>query len=107
MPRAVARAERAFPPAALRSCRLPRGYPDGVGTGESLEWGIGRRLLLLIEADELRAALPAFYRNACGSTGRSVSPPGAWRERFYPYDGPYGDPRDKTPHKALREKLRW
>jgi len=63
--------------AALQSCRPPRGYPYGVGTGESLEWGIGRRLLLLIEADELRAALPAFYRNACGSIGRSVSQPGA------------------------------
>jgi tetratricopeptide (TPR) repeat protein len=51
---------------ALRAaCTPPRGYPRGVGTGEVLEWGVGRRWLLLVEADALRVALPAFYRDAC------------------------------------------
>jgi tetratricopeptide (TPR) repeat protein len=55
---------------ALRqACRAPRGYPHGLGTGEPLEWGVGRRWLLLWEqgreAPALRAALPSFYREAC------------------------------------------
>ncbi len=56
--------------AARQACRSPRGYPHGVGTGEVLEWGVGRRWLLLLDAAcsdvlKLRAALPAFYREAC------------------------------------------
>ena len=51
--------------ATREACRSPRGYPYGVGTGEVLEWGVGRRWLLLIEGETLRPALPAFYRQAC------------------------------------------
>jgi tetratricopeptide (TPR) repeat protein len=51
--------------AAREACRGPRGYPYGLGTGEILEWGVGRRWLLLLEGAGLRAALPADYRNAC------------------------------------------
>ena len=35
------------------------------GTGEVLEWGIGRRAMLLVRESELRVALPDFYRGAC------------------------------------------
>ena len=66
-------AERARRRAADQACRSPRGYPYGVGTGEILEWGVGRRWLLLLEqgheAFSLRAALPSFYREACASLG--------------------------------------
>jgi tetratricopeptide (TPR) repeat protein len=51
--------------ASTRACRAPRAYPYGVGTGEVLEWGVGRRLLLRIEGDDLVPALPAYYRQAC------------------------------------------
>jgi tetratricopeptide (TPR) repeat protein len=76
--------------ASRQACRAPRGYPYGLGTGEVLEWGVGRRWLLLWEqgreapaqrggaerrraparaegrgALALRAALPSFYREAC------------------------------------------
>ncbi len=51
--------------ASNRACRAPRAYPYGVGTGEVLEWGIGRRLLLRIEGGVLAPALPAYYRQAC------------------------------------------
>ena len=47
------------------ACGSPRRYPHGLGTGEILEWGVGRRWLLLLGGRELRAALPAFYREAC------------------------------------------
>ena len=47
------------------ACAGPRGYPYGVGTGEVLEWGVGRRPLLLWEDGELRVALPELYRAAC------------------------------------------
>jgi len=56
---------RARERAAREACRVPRGYPYGVGTGEVLEWGVGRRWLLRIEGEALRPALPAFYRQAC------------------------------------------
>jgi len=51
--------------AARQACRGPRGYPYGLGTGEVVEWGVGRRWLLLWNATTLRAALPSFYREAC------------------------------------------
>jgi tetratricopeptide (TPR) repeat protein len=35
--------------AARQACRAPRGYPYGLGTGEVIEWGVGRRWLLLWE----------------------------------------------------------
>jgi tetratricopeptide (TPR) repeat protein len=88
----VAEAESARRRAADQACRGPRGYPYGVGTGEILEWGVGRRWLLLLEqgreapaqrgaaerrrapakaegrgAFSLRPALPSFYREACAS----------------------------------------
>jgi hypothetical protein len=59
--------------AAVReACSAPRGYPYGLGTGEVLEWGIGRRWLLLLEADRLRVATPSFYRDMCEVLGREV-----------------------------------
>jgi tetratricopeptide (TPR) repeat protein len=88
-------AESARRRAAEQACRGPRGYPYGVGTGEILEWGVGRRWLLLLEqgreapaqrgeaerrrasakqgreALSLRAALPSFYREACASLAGS------------------------------------
>ena len=51
--------------AAEYACRPPRGYPYGLGSGEVLEWGIGRRPLLLLQGTELRPALLSFYRDAC------------------------------------------
>ena len=52
--------------AAHAACTAPRGHPHGVGTGEVLEWGVGRRWLLRVEPSGLQIALPAFYREACG-----------------------------------------
>jgi tetratricopeptide (TPR) repeat protein len=60
-----AEAREAAARAAAQACRAPHGYPHGVGTGEALEWGVGRRGLLLVEGDALRLAGPAFYRSAC------------------------------------------
>jgi hypothetical protein len=57
-------ANRARASADLQSQRAPRGYPYGLGTGEVLEWGVARRGLLLLDGQELRLALPAFYRGA-------------------------------------------
>jgi tetratricopeptide (TPR) repeat protein len=56
---------RARKRAAREACTAPRGYPYGVGTGEVLEWGVGRRCLLLLEDDRLRVAEPSFYRDMC------------------------------------------
>jgi len=53
--------------AARAACRGPRGYPYGVGTGEVLEWGIGRRWLLLWTSDGVQLAAPSFYRGMCRS----------------------------------------
>lgn len=47
------------------ACRAPRGYPYGLGTGETLEWGVLRRGLLVVGDDGLRVALPFWYRGAC------------------------------------------
>ncbi len=55
----------AFAAAAQAACRPPRGYPYGVGTGEVLEWGVGRRWLLRLEGGALVPTLPAFFREAC------------------------------------------
>jgi tetratricopeptide (TPR) repeat protein len=105
-----AEAERARRRAAQQACRGPRGYPHGVGTGEILEWGVGRRWLMVWEqgreapaqrgeaerrrapaeqgreAPALRAALPSFYRKACASLAGSAAPgesqrPGARKVR--------------------------
>ncbi len=54
------------------ACQPPRGYPYGVGTGEVLEWGVGRRWLLRVEKEALAPALPAFYRNACAELSREA-----------------------------------
>jgi Flp pilus assembly protein TadD len=51
----AAEAERARRRAADQACRGPRGYPYGVGTGEILEWGVGRRWLLLLGAERRQA----------------------------------------------------
>lgn len=64
-----AKAARARERAAREACRVPRGYPYGVGTGEVLEWGVGRRWLLRFEEGVLRPALPVYYRRACGRLG--------------------------------------
>jgi len=63
-------AERARRRARREACTAPRGHPYGVGTGEVLEWGIGRRWLLLLEGDRLRAAAPSFYRDMCAALRR-------------------------------------
>jgi len=63
-------AERARLRAQREACTAPRGHPYGVGTGEVLEWGIGRRWLLLLEGDGLRAATPSFYRGMCANLRR-------------------------------------
>ena len=51
--------------ARVEACRAPRRYPYGIGTGEVLEWGVGRRPLLLADGDDLRAVAPSFYGEAC------------------------------------------
>jgi hypothetical protein len=63
--------DRAGAEADLREAfTAPRGYSYGVGTGEVLEWGIGRRWRLLLEGDRLRAAAPSFYRDMCAALRR-------------------------------------
>jgi tetratricopeptide (TPR) repeat protein len=62
--------ERARRRAEREACTAPRGYPYGLGTGEVLEWGIGRRWLLLLEGDRLRPATPSFYRDMCAALRR-------------------------------------
>jgi len=57
----------AWEQAARAACSGPRGYPYGVGTGEVLQWGIGRRWLLLWLEDGLKPADQSFYREMCGS----------------------------------------
>jgi tetratricopeptide (TPR) repeat protein len=60
-----AEAEVASRRAAGEACVPPRRYPYGVGTGEILEWGVGRRPLLLLEDAGLRPTLPEYYRTMC------------------------------------------
>jgi len=55
--------------AARQACRAPRRYPHGLGTGEVLEWGVGRRALLLLEGDALRLATTDLLRDACRRLG--------------------------------------
>ena len=64
-------ARRARAEAARHACATPRRYPHGVGTGEVLEWGVGRRALLLVDAEGLRLATSDFYRDACRALGAS------------------------------------
>jgi tetratricopeptide (TPR) repeat protein len=64
-----AEAEAARARAAELACRAPRGHPHAVGTGEILEWGVGRRALLLLSDAGLEVAGPAFYRSACARLG--------------------------------------
>jgi tetratricopeptide (TPR) repeat protein len=48
------------------ACSAPRRYPHALGPGEVIEWGVGRRWLLLRAGrDAVAPALPAFYRDAC------------------------------------------
>ncbi len=61
--------------AAQAACHAPRGYPYGVGTGEVLEWGVGRRWLLLLEEGALAPALPEFFREACARLSRASRAP--------------------------------
>jgi tetratricopeptide (TPR) repeat protein len=60
-------AQEARARAAEQACRAPRRYPYGLGTGEILEWGVGRRWLLLLEEEGVGVALPSFYRGACAA----------------------------------------
>ncbi len=60
--------------AGEQACRPPRGYPHGVGTGEVLDWGVGRRLQLAIDGDSLEAVLPADSREACRRFGTPGEP---------------------------------
>ena len=53
----------------VEACTGPRGYPYGLGTGEVLQWGVGRRPLLLLEGERVRVAEPAFYRTMCAALG--------------------------------------
>jgi tetratricopeptide (TPR) repeat protein len=65
-------AKLAWAAAAQAACRSPRGFPYGVGTGEVLEWGVGRRWLLLLEDGGLAPALPVFFREACARLSRQA-----------------------------------
>jgi hypothetical protein len=65
-------ARAALAAAADAACRPPRGYPYGVGTGEVLEWGVGRRWLLVLEDGALAPALPGFIREACARLSREL-----------------------------------
>jgi tetratricopeptide (TPR) repeat protein len=49
------------------ACRAPRGYARGIGSGEVIECGIGRRWLLRLDARDgcLSVALPAYHRDSC------------------------------------------
>lgn len=67
----VDEARRARAEAVRHACTPPRRYPHGLGTGEVLEWGVGRRALLLVEAEGLRLATTDFYRDACRALGGS------------------------------------
>lgn len=68
-----AEAERARARAGRQACLPPRRYPYGVGTGEILEWGVGRRPLLLLDDAGLRPALPDFYRQMCEDDADSAA----------------------------------
>lgn len=75
-----ARAAQAATAARDAACSPPRGYPHGLGTGEILEWGIGRRWLLRLDAElsdpdhdlGLRVLLPRDHRDACAELNRSL-----------------------------------
>ncbi len=61
-------------PDALRAARLavqrcrcepPRRYPHGLGSGEILEWGVGRRPLLRLSGSGLALAARDSFRRRC------------------------------------------
>ncbi|HVN39288.1 MAG TPA: hypothetical protein VMW19_14060 [Myxococcota bacterium] len=59
-------AEQALAMARAAACRAPRGIPRAIGTGENVEWGVGRRWLLRLAPDGvLRVTLPTDQRQAC------------------------------------------
>ena len=68
-------AQEAMAAAAHAACRAPRGFPYGIGTGEVLEWGVGRRWLLRLEDDGLAPALPGFFRDACARISQAAAAP--------------------------------
>jgi tetratricopeptide (TPR) repeat protein len=61
-----AEAGEALAAARDAACRAPRGVPRAIGTGENVEWGVGRRWLLHLTPDgALRVTLPTDQRGAC------------------------------------------
>jgi len=61
-----ASAKEAWDVARAAACRAPRGIPRAIGTGENVEWGVGRRWLLRLAPDgSLRVTLPTDQREAC------------------------------------------
>ncbi|MFQ5416263.1 MAG: tetratricopeptide repeat protein [Myxococcota bacterium] len=60
--------------AAAIACETPRGYPYGLGTGEILAWGVGRRWLLTLDDQSLQVTLPDFHRQACSRFGGAPAP---------------------------------
>jgi tetratricopeptide (TPR) repeat protein len=60
---------RARVAAAEGACRVPRGHPYGLGTGEVLEWGVGRRALLRVQDGALELADLDYLRGACARYG--------------------------------------
>lgn len=72
-------ASQARAEARSHACRAPRRYPHGLGTGEVLEWGIGRRALLRLDGDALRLADLDFYRGACARLSSASPPPAGGR----------------------------
>jgi len=63
-----AQAAEAIARAREAACSAPRHYPYGLGTGEILEWGIGRRPLLVLDDDSrggFHLLLPRDQREAC------------------------------------------
>jgi hypothetical protein len=63
----AAEAREAHGAAQRAACRAPRGEPRGIGSGENVEWGVGRRWLLRLDAQgaALRVTLPSDHREAC------------------------------------------
>ena len=63
----VPEARDALASARSAACRAPRGVPRAMGSGENIEWGVGRRWLLRLDPNgaALRVTLPSDYREAC------------------------------------------
>jgi tetratricopeptide (TPR) repeat protein len=62
-----AEARDAWASAERAACRAPRGVPRAMGSGENVEWGVGRRWLLHLDADggAPGVVLPSDFRGAC------------------------------------------